>query len=386
VTPAAYARLARCLGELSAARARAARSRATREPPPDEALAALAAVAGDPALVETLHRHHLIALLSATLAAEEIGARLPPEALAALRVELPRARPRPEEDLRTIAEIRDAFGRAGIDWMLLKGLYFAERLYDGLDRRTQHDVDLAVRRRDARRAGRALRDLGYAERWRDLHSVNWERGGARIDLHSCFRSAPAYRLDEERIWADRARGIVAGVPFTTPSDEHTLLLLVLSLLQDVGLGAVKLKQILDAYLLAAQIDASFDWPGFFARREEEGTLPIAVNVLDLVMRVFDAAAALPRLAAALAPHARLVVAPERGRALALVGAARRAPESRAWFFAVYPGSIARYWLWLLPRKLPTYLRGRAPRRGPSSIVPRLATLRALLAARRAAGR
>jgi len=75
------------------------------------------------------------------------------------------------------------------------------------------------------------------------------------------------------------------------------------------------------------------------------------------------------------------VASARDQALALVFAERGAVANKGWFFRVYPGSVLWYWLWLLPRKVPTYLRGSAPKRGPSSMRPNLATLRLVLGAR-----
>ncbi len=370
VSLADYPLLARCLG---------ANDRAG-------ALAALSRVAGDPALVDTIRRHHLISLLWTTIAEDDLRARLPPEAFATLHDWLRRPRSSPEQNLHTFAEVQAAFRRDGVDCMLLKGAYFAHRLYGDLNRRAQYDVDLVVRRSDFRKASRTLRVLGYVERWRDLHSVTWKRDAAHIDLHSCFRNVPVYHLDEERIWRDGIPYAIAGVSFRTPSDEDALVLLALSLFQDVGLGSAKLKQLVDANLLAASIDEGFDWPRFFGRRRPEGTLAIAVNVLDLVLRVFDAASSLTRLASALAPYREMLVVSEREHALALLFAERGAVANKAWFFQVYPGSIARYWLWLLPRKLPLYLRGKAPNRGASSMRPNLETVRMLLGAQRVTSR
>ena len=365
---AGYARLARCLG---------ANDR-------EGALAALAAVAGDPALAATLRRHHLATLLAATLGDDALRARLPAAAHAALRVWLDRQRPSAAEHLRALAEARAALAEHGVDCMVLKGLYFADRLYGGLERRGQYDVDLLVRRRDFRRASRALRALGYAARWRDLHSVTWRRATTHVDLHACFRNAPPYRLDEARTWAERVPWAIGEVAFPTPSDEDTLVMLALALFQDVGLGSAQLKQLLDVYLLAVAVDAAFDWERFMARRAPERTLAIVVNVLDLACRVLDEEGRLPRLAAALAPHRARCVAGTRVDALALVLGDAGAARNRAWFLALYPGSIAWYWLWLLPRKLPAYLSGRAPGRTRSALRPSLATLRAVLQARRPA--
>ena len=344
------------------------------------ARAALARVAGDATFADTVRRHHLSHLLFATLPEDELRAALPPPAFDALREWLRRPRSSPADDVRAIDEVQTALRRHGIDCMVLKGLYFAHRLYRGLERRAQYDVDLVTRRRDFTRASRVLADLGFVERWRDLHSVTWRRGADNLDLHSCFRNVPAYRLDEDRIWRDRVSYTIGDLSFTTPSDEDTLVLLVLSLFQDIGLGSAKLKQLVDVVLLVAAIDRSFDWGRFFARRAPEKTLPVAVNVLDFAVRVFDVATSVPRLAATLAGHADVLAVREREQALALLFAERSAPANKAWFFRIYPGSVARYWLWLLPRKLPLYLKGQAPGRGPSSMRPSLATLRLLLGA------
>jgi predicted glycosyltransferase len=363
-----YARLARALGNDDGVVARRA----------------LAAVAGDPELVETLQRHHLLPPLCTTVPDDDLRTVLAPDVHAALRARRASARTSPAEDLATIAEAQAALAAEGVECMLLKGLYFAHRLYGDVARRHQHDIDLVVRRADARRAARGLRALGYVERWRDLHSTNWARGSARLDLHVCFRNTPAYRLDERRIWADRVPYAVDGLTFTTPSDEDTLVLLALSLFQDVGLGAAKLKQLLDVYLLTMRIDATFAWDEFLARRRAERTLRVVVNALDLVVRVFAADTALVRLAVALAPHRQLLATTDRARVLDLVFAERSAVASKIWFFAVYPGSLAYYWLWLVPRKIPGYVRGTAPQRAPSSMRPSFATLRLLLDARKPA--
>ena len=343
-------------------------------------MAALGRVAADPELAATLRRHQLTAMLWATVPEAELRSLMPAEAFSRCRDTIRRSWPSAEENLRVLAEAQQALADDGIECMLLKGAYFAHRLYGGLERRPQYDVDLLVRRRELVRAGRRLAALGFVERWRDLHSVTWERARSQIDLHGCFRNVPVYRLDEERIWRDRSSYAIADVAFTTPSDEDTLVLLALSLFQDLGLAAAKLKQLVDVYLLAASIDERFDWPGFLARRRPEGTLPIVVNVLDLACRLFDTAPT--RLAAALAPLGDVIVVTDSEQAHALLAAARGAAANKAWFFRVYPGSLTRYWLWLLPRKLPAYLRGNAPARGASSMRPSLATLRLAIAARR----
>jgi len=82
------------------------------------------------------------------------------------------------------------------------------------------------------------------------------------------------------------------------------------------------------------------------------------------------------LASTSGPRQRAV---QQARALVFGDGAVR--ENTAWFFAVYPGSLMFYWLWLSPRKVPMYLPGRAPRRRPSSMRPTLEIAQTLLGMR-----
>ena len=173
-TSAAYALLARSLGTGDRA----------------GALAALDRVAADPALAPTLRRHHLVPTLYAVVPATDLETHLTAETLAACADVLRRPRPSPADGLRLAAEVQRALADDGVECMLLKGAYFADRLYGGLGRRQQYDVDLLVRRLALGAAGRRLAALGFVRRRRDLHSVTWERGGAQIDLHGCFRDVP----------------------------------------------------------------------------------------------------------------------------------------------------------------------------------------------------
>ncbi len=345
----------------------------------DAARRALAQVATDPEQGELLRRHHLITPLWATIPEDELRRRAPGAHAAAAAWRSQRCASS-EDSLRTIDELQAALKADRIECMVLKGVYFAHRLYGGLHRRTQHDIDLLVRRRDFRRAAGVLRAHGFTERSRDMHSVTWARDGARVDLHWCFRNTPIYRLDEDRIWRDRLSYTIATTTFATPSDSDALVALALGLFQDLGLGSAKLKQLVDVHLLIAAVDRTFDWQRFFAARRADGTLAVVVGVLDLVLQLFDASQAGTRLAAALRPHVERIATPDEARRL--VFAERGSVANRAWFFRVYPGSIVRYWLWLLPRKLPAYVRGSAPTRGRTSMRPSLATLRAIVSARR----
>ena len=322
-----------------------ARSAASNDAP--ALAAALARLDDDPdQVLEALGRHTLIRLVLLTL--PELGAAGVPAPLAH-RLDRWRARRWVPalEYLQAFDQARGALAARGVPVVLLKGPCFGERLYGGCDRRPMHDLDLLVPARRFGRARRALEQLGYQARGYDAHSRTLQRGDIAIDLHRSVRRAPAFRLDEGQLWRTLVETTVGGVPARTPSDEWTLVFLLMATFEDLGQGSAKLRQLLDLALLLEGVDSVTDWEAFFDRRRGQGLLEVAVNVLAVVEAVFEGRTAWPRLSAALRARRRLVVEGRRDVLLALVWAPRKDAASLAWFARVYPGRMALYlaWFW-----------------------------------------
>lgn len=324
--------------------ARLAKHAGRREPA--AMLDALATLEGDPvAIADTLRRHHLLAPIRAHLPEDELRARLSAELVDAIESRRPIQRVPLATMMRVFDEVRVALEAARVPVLLLKGFYFAARLYGGADGRPQHDVDVLVRSRDFRAAVAVLRRLAFSPRARDLHSRTFTRAGVAIDVHHALRRAPALRLDEEALWCTARDVEVDGLTIRTLSDEYTLALLVLASFEDLGQGAAKLKQLLDTYLLLREIDATTDWEQFFAGRARENLLAITVNVFAVVTELFEAGADLPRLCAALDERRPLQVLRSRAEILALVAAPPKHDANLTWFGRIYPGSMAHYLVW-----------------------------------------
>jgi hypothetical protein len=318
---------------------------------------ALAALPGSPETVaDTLRSHHLLGFVQRALREANAPADLPRELLDALASRRPIQRVAPEALLATFDEVRRSLAAAGIETLMLKGLCLAERLYGGIDRRPQFDIDVLVRRRELRRATRVLGRTGFAPQAYDLHSRTVIRDGLKVDLHGSLRWAPAYRLEEEALWAQRADVSIAGTLVPTLSDEHTLVLLVLAAFEDLGQGTANLKQILDVALIVRELEPGIDWGGFFARRARENLLAVSVNVLAVVLDSFEMRGAVPRLAAELARHADCVRHPDRAAALALLGAAPKDAANLRWYARVYPGSMLHWLAWFWVSGFPDNLR------------------------------
>jgi hypothetical protein len=323
-----------------------------------DALAALDAPAEEAA--ERLRAHHLVRLVHSCVPDEALRARLPAALVDALASRRPIQRLPVATLLAAYDEVRAAFAAAGVPLLLLKGFVFAERLYGGLERRPQHDVDVLVRRRDRRRALGLLRGLGFERKAYDLHSRTVVRDGVAIDVHHALRRAPAFAIDEAELWATAIERPVGARRIATLSDEYTLVLLVLASFEDLGQGMAKLKQLLDLYLLLRAVDADFDWEAFFARRERENLGAVSVQVLGLVATLFEAGEELPRLVAALDRRQEPVTPASRQEVLALVGAPRKDVASLAWFGRVYPGSLWLHLLWFWAGGFPANLRNLGP--------------------------
>lgn len=312
----------------------------------DELAAELAALDVPPEeAARQLRSQHLSGLVLATLGERRAGA--PVAVVDALERLRPPQLVGTAELLRGLSEVRDVLAAAGIPMLLLKGLAFAERLYGAVERRPQYDLDLLVRARQRRRAASVIRRMGLRRIEHDFHSETFVRGALKVDVHGWLRRAPAYRIDEDELWAS-AVGIRLGpLEVETLSDEFNVVLLALAAFEDLGQGAGRLKQLLDLYLLLRAIDGETDWAGFFTRRDGENVGAIVANVIGLVAALFESDGELPELEATLAqrrPPPRV----SRGLALELAFAPRKRPASFDWFAAVYPGSVAHYlaWFWL----------------------------------------
>jgi hypothetical protein len=329
-----------------------ARHAGTREP--ELLRQALARVAEAPdEIADMLRRHHLLALVCA-VAGEDLASAPRPEILDRLTARLPPRRVPLETLLQTFLDIRAALDERAVPWMLLKGFYFADRLYGGLDRRPQYDIDLLVPRGDFDVALRVFDQLGFSRKARDFHSHTLGRGAVYVDLHHSPRRSPAYSFDEVAVWR-RARPARAGdLEFRTLSDEDYVTMLAASLFEDIGFGKGHLKQTLDLYLLLRDDDARIDWEAYF------GAAPatiarVTANVLALIADAFDTEGELEHLSAALERRRDLIDHADRKEALRLVLAPRGRVENLLWFGRIYPGSVLyyrlRFWLRTFPGNL-----------------------------------
>ena len=181
----------------------------------------------------------------ATTQSLALGALWPAPALERLRDQWQRQQQRNATLQGALAEIDSAFGRAGLEYLLLKGLPMAARFHGGVGHRFTWDLDLLVREPDVARACRVLRDLGVR--------------------------APAFTIVARRLAMRVAHAL-----------EHLLVQVLLGIAADVDRGLCRARALWDAGLrLRATPDR--DWTGFLERRGHEGCRGPVVNALALAV-------------------------------------------------------------------------------------------------------
>jgi hypothetical protein len=269
--------------------------------------------------------------------------------------------------------LADTLESAGIDFTLLKGLYFADRYCGGIGNRFSWDLDVLVRREDAARVDRLLRRSGYFRRSavvlsraltaRFTHAFDYgnERPRFSVDLHWLLSRHPSFRVDYDALWDSREPYDLLGRRFQVLSHEYEVVSNALSTFRDIQRGAIRLRAFVDLYRVLEAADAEIDWAGFLERRRDERIAGVTANVLALLLDLFSCADRFPGAAATVARASDLLVAPPDGAARGLFEPGPGALSNRAWTASIYECSraqVAAWWLVSLPFRMAVYRSGR----------------------------
>jgi hypothetical protein len=310
----------------------------------------------------------------ATLDADSpVRAVIAPELLRTIDVYWQSQAERQQSLLDELWRLADVFEAAGIEFVLLKGLYFAERYYGGIENRFSWDLDVLVRCSEAASADRVLRSSGYFRRSavvlsRSLtsnftHAFDYgnERPRFSVDLHWLLSRHPSFRVDEDAIWKHREDTSLYGRRFSVLSPEYEVVSNALSTFRDIQRGAIRLRALVDLYKVLELEDARIDWNAFFDKRQEERIAGIAVNVLALLFELLECEKRFPGAAGLLDRSRERLVSLPGGDAETLFAPGRAALANRAWTSNIYECSRARvavWWLVSLPFRMAVYKSGR----------------------------
>jgi len=242
---------------------------------------------------------------------------------------------------------------AGIPYLVIKGLYLAQRFFGGMDKRFMWDVDILVQPHDLHLAVHALARADLHPRasarfdprspaW-GIHAIEVRGDAGAVDIHHTLRRLPGIQFDMARMRENAGTFTVDGVEYRTLSDLDTLLAVAVGLGTDIRTGRHNLKKTWDLFMILRALDPGTDWDTFFAGRDTEGSLKLVLNVLSFCLLVLEARDDCPRLAQALDQRQRLLLVETAEQAMTISQRPRRSLANRLLFSRLLPISLARYW-------------------------------------------
>ncbi len=134
------------------------------------------------------------------------------------------------------------------------------------------------------------------------------------------------------------------------SPEYVIILLALSILGDYQKAIVRLKFLLDLYMILSYVGDDADWEAFFDQRQREEVLRISATVLDLTLSILDCRHEFPKLASSLAHHSDFVQShpvTEPTGLLEWSGKVQDKFRNHIWTFRLHEGGMMRSVAWRL---------------------------------------
>jgi hypothetical protein len=304
------------------------------------------------AMSEFCRRH----LVSATVLDALGNSDLPAETIAGLTESMRKRdeyRKRLHRQLAlAIADIQPALDQEGISWRLLKGPSLQQNYYRTLTRE-YFDLDILVPKKQFWRARRVLAHLGWRPYKRGFlpltlvrgfeHGLGLKRGETIVDLHWSLRVRPAYRIDENRVFAHARSLDYAGLTVPVLDSEYDLTLCLLSIAQGIERDRVALRDAIDLYIMLSALDATVSWDAFFRERDREGTKRICVSLVAAAVSWLDEESKLQNLRSELGRMGSEGSLPDNPlKNFVCLKNPKRV--GRRWYLSVYEGGKRRYWL------------------------------------------
>lgn len=263
---------------------------------------------------------------------------------------------------RDLEELSQLFRSADCDFLLLKGLYLAQRFYQALDRRTFWDIDLLVTPAARPLAQRLLRDAGFqrtsgllfGERLstRFTHGFDFVRPGCKVDLHWALATHPSFAINYEELWARASSYELCGSGVRVLDDEMMVASGLVSTFEDIQRGAFRMRSFVDLFMMLEELDSRLDWSRFFDRRRDEGLRKLCAAVAQIFIGTFEVSHSFPRFSKAVDAIGVLHPGEEIVEKL-LSGSAVTAGHKR-WAFSLYETSVLGtfgWWLLSLPFRI-----------------------------------
>ena len=255
-----------------------------------------------------------------------------------------------EQLLAVLNEVVTAARQRGIELISLKGLHHTELLYGDISARRIRDIDVLITPSQREALAEVLLTLGFSpgprlpqsfERYL-THATHWRCGPIEIDVHHALRAQPGYRLDVAGFITRCREQRIFSVQALVPTESDSLLLMLLSLCNDLERGVVRARSLVDLWLLLGRCDNTLNWPEFFTQLDAQRLQQPALAALRVVCTGLPGAlATLPGLSVALAGGDAV----SRNAALALLSGKPFA--GRRWFMRHGPLPLPAYLAWYI---------------------------------------
>jgi len=250
------------------------------------------------AVLAAARRHGLELLLYDRLRAEAWKDRLPPEVKDSLRERYLAVTARNMVMLHHAAEILKALKAAGVEVIVLKGLYLVENIYASIGLRIFGDIDLLLRKESLVDALTVMQGLGYVlSTWYDPADPNTDikhlpplqkDKAPTIELHwTILEEDEPFSIDAEGLWQRAVPARVAGVEVLALALEDLILHLSLHHTYQHRLRA-GLRSLYDIAEVLRLKGAELDWQRLLTTARQWGTERVTWLTLRLLQALSGA--------------------------------------------------------------------------------------------------
>lgn len=310
---------------------------------------------------------HLAGNVYSVLINSELRALFPATLVEGLRPSYLMQWTKNEKLIKEIEILSELFIGAGIEVIFLKGPFLAERFYGNIDSRAISDIDILVKEENIDNADSLLRKNGF-ERTSVVflnkslsvyftHHFEYIRSDVDLELHWALSTHSSFKLDYGRIWGEKNDFKFRKRNYWVLSDEYELVFQILTIFKDIELGTIKLKSVVDAYMILRAVDKNTKWKEFFEYRRTEGLHLISLNTLDLVLSLLDCPGEFKELSSYLQQNNTYLRCKTLAERLDLLTRSGVAVRNKLWAFGLYDTRAFNAFCWWavsLPFRLAVY--------------------------------
>ena len=153
---------------------------------------------------------------------------------------------RSESQMAALERVYQAFDKAGVDYMPVKGCN-VKALYPSPELRTMGDADILIRVEQYDTIKPIMLELGFSESVESDHELNWTCGPLLVELHK--RLIPSYNKDYHRYYGDgwRLATICEGTHYYM-SNEDEFIYLFTHFAKHYRGGGIGIRHLIDLQL------------------------------------------------------------------------------------------------------------------------------------------